>query len=277
MKMNDSGEEKFSVTIIRNSECLPSDSNGARLWRSGIFAQYFHSVGHKVSWVISSFDHFNKINRKSIESAGGVNDLITMLKTPGYKSNLSIMRFVDHFIFGVKLFIYLIKKDKSDVLICSYPTPESAFFTVLYGMMSRKVVIIDVRDKWPDVMFETFKGKFSFLVRFMFSPYWIMKKIVMKKATCIMAANPDFLSWAVESANREIGRFDFVSYIPFLQPEVSDKNESEAKMIIDKLDIKPGDLLVSFAGTLGLMFDFEPLYKLLPFYFCLNQPSMHRQ
>ncbi|PCJ50956.1 MAG: hypothetical protein COA74_00345 [Gammaproteobacteria bacterium] len=261
--MNETTKGKFSITIIRNSECLPTDSNGARLWRSGIFADFFYSKGHDVSWVFSSFDHFNKVNRGDTKNVGSLHKIITMLRTPGYKSNLSLWRFVDHFIFGIKVFFHLLKRDNSDVIICSYPTPESSFFTVLYGLVSKTPVVLDIRDQWPDVVFETSGKKYALVLKLLFSPYILMKTFAMKYSTNIMAVNPDFLKWATHNSGRDKCDCDFVSYIPFLLPTITAKNDELATSFINKLDLKDNDILITFAGTLGLMFDFEPLYQVL--------------
>lgn len=254
--------KKLSVTIIRNSECLPSDANGARLWRSGVFAKYFFTKGYDVNWVFSSFDHYNKINRPDVKNEELLGDVITMIKTPGYKSNLSVMRFVDHFLFGVKLFIYLVRNNNSEVLICSYPTPESAFFVTLYGKIFKRNVILDIRDQWPDVIFETLDKKNNLALHVLLSPYLILKKLAMKMATNFIAVNEDFLNWALSAAGRPRNAGDFVSHIPFLIPEITVSNINSADALIRNLKIRNDEILISFAGTLGLMFDFQPFFEL---------------
>ena len=58
--------EKDTIYIIRNSEVLPSDGDGSRYWRSGLIAEFLFKKNYRIKWVMSNFDHLNKIKRKNI-------------------------------------------------------------------------------------------------------------------------------------------------------------------------------------------------------------------
>lgn len=248
------------ITIIKNSEVLPSDGVESRLWRSGIYAKYFHNQKYNVTWVMSSFDHFNRINRANVPYFQGkdrFHETVVMLKTPGYKSNLSISRFFDHMVFGVKLFFALQKMPKPKIILCSYPTPESSAFAVLYGKLYNVPVIIDICDQWPDVLSEI--KQVNILQNIIILPYVLMKKYVMKNAYSIMAATESFLEWGLKEGKRKRTKQDFVSYIPFETPVLTKRNIIESEKILRKINYQPGEFLICFAGTMGQMFEFNSL------------------
>ena len=51
----------------------------------------------------------------------------------------------------------LYKLKKPDIIICSYPTILLSLISVIYGNFFRVKVIIDVRDKWPDIFLKNYE------------------------------------------------------------------------------------------------------------------------
>lgn len=126
----------MKVLLIRHSEVNPLDGKSPRLLRTGQLAKYLDAEGIDVIWLTSTFNHFNKTQRRIKKSQFKLftGSLIEFIYTPGYNSNLSIARLFDHFIFGIKSFIFVLrKKEKVDVIITSYPTITSSFLIALYG------------------------------------------------------------------------------------------------------------------------------------------------
>ncbi|MCC2606142.1 glycosyltransferase [Planctobacterium marinum] len=254
---------KFRVIIVRNSETLPCDGKGGRLWRSGLLVQWLINRGVNVEWVFSSFDHNNKKNRQTInlDSEPLMEKAATMLHSTGYKKNISIARFFDHFVFGWKLFFYLRKIPKPDLVICSHPTPESSLAVTLYGKLAGVPTLLDIRDLWPDVFFEATSGGKYFLYKLLMSPYKGLSTLSIRLATNLMAANESFLNWGLKNAGRTKKDNDFVSFIPFEIPKLEERHTQEALALIRQSELKEGELLVTFAGTIGRMFDFHTVKR----------------
>lgn len=251
------------IVIVRNSESLPNDVSGGRFWRSGLYVKWLFNRGHDVRWMISSFDHYNQRNRRQIlpfDNESELHKTVEMISTCGYTKNVSVKRLWDHFSFGVKVFFKLCLNEKPDVIVCSFPTPESSFFVSLYGRLFGVPVVLDIRDKWPDVFLETQRHSLKKLVvSGMLLPYFVMKKLSMKMATSLVAANPDFLNWGISAAGRAKSEKDFVSFIPFEIPKTQQKNFDESGLIFQRANVADGELVITFAGTLGQMFSFEAL------------------
>jgi len=258
--------KKNTIYIVRNTEVLPSDGDGARLWRSGLVAEHLFKNNHRIKWVISSFDHHNKVNRKKINKLSGENDIyqvIKMLKTPGYKNNISIKRFVDHSIFAIKLFYYLCRCNDAKVIFVSHPTPESSFICTLYANLFGVKVAVDIRDLWPDVFYDNDRGFKKKLKKVILLPYILMTKYTLKNATSIVSVNKSFLEWCYRKGRARDSK-DVVSFIPFVAPLILDSDISKAIKICSELNIDPSkEIIISFGGTIGEMFDFKLLLKLL--------------
>lgn len=246
------------IIVVRNSEVLPSDKGG-RLWRSGMYVSHFLAEGRKVDWVVSSFDHYNKRQR----IIGVIEEEVTILQSTGYKKNVSIARIVDHFIFSVKLFLYLFKQKDIEFILCSYPTPESSFASVLFGKIKKVPVVIDIRDLWPDVFLDTTTSKFFNAKKLLLLPYDFMKRFSMKNASTLMAVNHEFLSWGQRYRCKKKQENDFVSFIPFEEPKLTSHDENEAVKILGKNGFFDDSLLVVFGGTIGSMFEFDTLLESL--------------
>lgn len=248
---------EFDVFVIRNSEVLPSDGSGSRLWRSGLFAEYLGSRGLNVHWIVSSFDHYNKVQRNGVSKYHPKNGVkLSILKTPSYSSNLSPKRLLEHGVFSIKLLHLLLKLKKPKIIFCSWPTPESSFVCVLFGLIFSVPVVIDVRDKWPSVFFESIDVKFKFLYKVAFVPYFIMRFFCMRYAAILTAVTPEYLEWAQKCGRRNNKLKDKVLNIPFVRPELEALYVSEADVIFDKFSANQNELVITFAGTLGKMFDF---------------------
>lgn len=255
-----------TIYIVRNTEVLPSDGDGARLWRSGLIAEHLFKNNHRIKWVISSFDHHNKVNREKVSKQSDESDIhqvIKMLKTPGYRNNISIKRFVDHSIFAIKLFYYLCRYNDAKVIFVSHPTPESSFVCTLYAKLFGVKVAVDIRDLWPDVFYDNDNGFKRKLKKVILSPYVFMTNYTLKNATSIVSVNKNFLEWSYKKGRVRSDK-DIISFIPFVAPTILDSDKSKAIEICDGLNIDPSEeIIISFGGTIGEMFDFNPLLKLL--------------
>lgn len=256
-----------SFINIRCTENLPLDGKGSRLWRSGLLSKYiFEKSDFNLSWIISSFDHYHKTNRSEQDLQKYDNDLfknIKMIKTPGYSKNVSIMRFVDHFVFACKLFFKLlfeVRKGKADILYCSYPTIESSLVTVLVAKLFRKISIIDIRDKWPDIMTEKVPRKLRFMAYIILTPYYMSRYLVLYFADSVIAVNRDYLEWARAKGGRAVDAKDKVFRIGFEKPFVSNEDKNNVQLLLKKYKEK-SSLVVTYGGTIGQMFNFDIVFE----------------
>jgi len=104
------------------------------------------SKNKNVTFISSSFDHKNKIQRKYNPNLN-----IKLAYEPGYPKNTSIKRLFSHFIFGFSVLLKLIKI-KPEKIYFSFPSISVLLFVNLYKRIFNKdvVLIIDIQDLWPE-------------------------------------------------------------------------------------------------------------------------------
>lgn len=146
--------------------------------------------------ITSNFDHSSKskINTSNI-IAGNHPFKTIVLKSIGYKGNLSLSRVLNQLIFSLKLFIFGIfnfKKNDQIIIMGSYP--ELSYTLALLKNIKHFDFIIDLWDIWPDafpVNEKPFLGKF-------FRLYCIhLNKNSLKFAKNIFYVAPSFKEWAL--------------------------------------------------------------------------------
>ncbi len=138
-----------NIFIVRHSAVVPSDYSKPKDWREVTFFKWSKAHFEQAELLISSFDHYALKQRNKLDFEGSED--VVVLKTPGYKKTVSILRVIDAWVFGFKILIYALKRvQKSDVVVVSLPTPESAFCLSIARLFKRYTLIVDVRDNWPD-------------------------------------------------------------------------------------------------------------------------------
>lgn len=215
--------------------------------------------GHEVVMWTSAFDHIRKEWRKEYINC---NDYyvhpkfgfkIRFFKGCGYKKNISIRRFIDHWL-GAQDFIRQAKYlPKPDVILSSVPDHITAAVASDFGKKYRVPVVIDIRDKWPDIFGGMQKSKVlgAFLNVILFFERLRIRN-GLRKAFAIVAMMDSFLDWGLENANRKITLRDKVFYLTPFEKNVSDKKyiESELTENVQRLFKKlEGKIVFSFIGT----------------------------
>ena len=137
------------IYIVRHSAVVPSDFGKPKDWREVTFLKWSNARFNEAKLLISSFDHYALRQRNSVNFEGAED--VVVFNTPGYKKTVSIFRVIDAWVFGLKVLIYALKRiRRSDVVVVSLPTPESALCLSIARLLIRFTLIVDVRDNWPD-------------------------------------------------------------------------------------------------------------------------------
>jgi hypothetical protein len=144
------------IALVTVGEPLPEvDAGNPRLLRTGVLAQRLASRGHQVDWWTSTFDHYGKRQRSETDSTyAWRGTTIRMLRSVGYRSNVSPRRFIEHFQVARKFARQIRLQPRPDVILASLPTLELALACVRYGRETGVPVLIDVRDQWPDAIID---------------------------------------------------------------------------------------------------------------------------
>ena len=87
----------MKIWLIQTGEDIPYQDNIRKL-RTAVLAEELVKRGHRATWWASSFSHLRKAwfrrDESSVELDSGVN--VELLHGPGYKSNVSFARLIDH-------------------------------------------------------------------------------------------------------------------------------------------------------------------------------------
>jgi len=247
------------VLIVRQSEPLKIDGKGVRLWRASLMQKYCQMLGLNAVYLTSTFNHYNKKQRALDRSCLSEEEKKTFifLRTPGYKSNISVSRFVDHMIFGLKTGIFIVReRRKIQAIFTSHPTVEGAFMSVILGKVFGIRVIVDVRDLWPDLFYDIVgKALISkMLLRLALFPYTLMTVATFSIAQNISAPTKSYLEWA-ESKSLFKKKKTLIK-LPFAYPSGKGKKNVRPSFLRKYQGYK----VCVFIGTLNEnMFDFSPI------------------
>jgi glycosyltransferase involved in cell wall biosynthesis len=125
-------------------------------------------------------------------------------------------------------------------------------------------VALDIRDLWPDVIWDTVVGssggalRKSALATLRRSAVW-----AVRNATAVIGLTDEYVEWALELGGRPRSELDVA--IPVTYPEyepISDGHRTRALAFwrVQGLDLDR-HAVVCFLGTLGRQFDFEPVIR----------------
>lgn len=235
------------VILVRHSEPISIDQDKPRLWRAGLIHKYLEACDDvDVRLFVSSYNHMSRKQRDPSIST----DSIEIIKTIGYKSNISIRRLLDHAQFGIKTVMYLFKnKEAIDIAILSLPTVESAFLTLIYCKFRKIKVHVDLRDLWPDVFYDILPKRADWILRLALYPYKAMVNYCLRNADLVTGPTQQYCDWALDRGAKNI------LVLPLCY-EHKESNNNNSKFL-SSLNINSSDIVICFAGTIGRMFDFD--------------------
>ncbi|MBI5485921.1 MAG: glycosyltransferase family 4 protein [Deltaproteobacteria bacterium] len=241
------------IWIIQIGEPLPIDS-GARLMRSGQLAGLLAARGHDITWWAASFDHFHKRHRANGPTtiAAGPGLTIELLPSPGYRSNVSLARLLDHFILGWRFRSAVRTRARPDLVLASLPTLELAEEAVLHGRRAGVPVVVDVRDLWPDIFIAAVPAMIRPLARVALWRAFARARSILAGASAVTAVSETYLDWALSRSGRPRRSSDRVFPLGYA-PESS--AEDPPAGVPGRLSLPDGSVIAAFVGTFGVHYD----------------------
>ncbi len=200
----------MKVWVVKTSEMLAKDNPGGRVLRSGLIANMLDARGHEVTWWVSTFDHARRRQRSEtdvIESFGRTGRL-RMLRSPGYKSVVSLKRLYDHVVWGRRFAQAIRAEQKPDIIFCAYPTIESAAVCARYGARHGIPVVLDLRDMWPDIFVDAVPRRARFIARLALAPLYRTARRAMRGASALFGITEEFVDWGLRHAGRSRNALD---------------------------------------------------------------------
>lgn len=256
----------MKIWFLEIGEPLPVEDN-VRLLRYGNMTQWLAKQGHDVTWWASSFSHAPKkhvIEGGTEKQVNGVN--ILFLDGPGYKKNMSFARIQHQRVTAKNLEKALkIKEEQNDLpdfIVNPVPTLECGYVLCRFAKKHNIPYLVDIRDHWPeDYILKLPKvlrplGKLA-----LWNDFKKLRYICSNAAgiTGVTKLQRDYgIKYAGRLYNKETDEVIYIGYTPALpDPKIVEK----AKTWWGENGLKPDHAIFSFAGTLGISFDFTILFE----------------
>lgn len=238
---------------------LPAEAED-RLFRAGLMAETLHRRGAEVTWWTGQFHHQLKYMRDVTPSvplhpASDGPEMI-FLPSRGYAKNISLARFRDHADMRRAFETLAPQRPRPDVIICAWPTIDLADAAVRFGQANGIPVILDVRDLWPDILYERITVKTGLPFKGYLWPYERMGKRAMRGATAVTSITEGMLNWAQTRFGRENTGHDRV----FHQSQHPETREPDTGFWAEKgVDLDAPKTRFVWAGTLISDLDIQTL------------------
>lgn len=200
---------------------------------------------HSVEIITSDFYHITKQHR------GTVPELpykVSLLHEPGYSKNISLRRFLSHWIWGINVYKYLKCRKKPDVVYCAIPSLTGPSLVGRYCKKKGIRFIIDIQDLWP----EAFQMVFNIpvLSKIAFAPFQLLADSIYRRADAICAVSGSYCKRGL-SVKKDARATAAV----FLGTELDtfDQYALEKPMITKK----ENEVWLAYCGTLGKSYDIK--------------------
>lgn len=231
---------KKDVLIISTSYMNLSISGNNR---SNYIPMLLAKNGYNVEKICPNFNHHTKQFVKEPEK--NLPYKITLIKTIGYKKNVSLKRILSQIIFAWGLKKYLEKRKKPDVIYLFLPSIGASYVVRKFVKKHNIKLIIDIRDLWP----EAFKMVFRvpILNDLVFFPFKVESDKIYQVADEIIAVSETYKNRALKVRKKATSANTI-----YLGTELKTFDEY-AK---DSLQYKQDDnVLLVYVGTLGNSYD----------------------
>ena len=259
----------MKIWILQTGEFLQTDGENVRPMRAINLSEYLLKRGHSVNLISSDFSHQMKLHRYKNFTIKELSDnfQITLIPSPGYKSNISFQRLLDHFILGINTFKYLLKikpENYPEFVFIGYPPIETTFFLSIWLKFKKIPFCVDIKDQWPHIFLQKSSGLKRQVIKLILTPYFCAAKFSLNKANFITAITPDFLNWS-ENFSKNFNKNNQVLYLVPSIKEISRIKLEESLLWWEKqigIDINKKNKLI-FAGNINNAYDFNELISAL--------------
>ena len=223
----------MKLWILQTGEPLHGDSENLRAMRAINLADVLSKRGHQVTIWSSQFNHQKKCFRNYEYKKLNKNIEICLIKSPGYKKNISLARLYDHFILAKNLREKLNKVvDLPDAVFIGFPPIETSYVMSKFLKKNKIPFLLDVKDLWPDIFVIRSPRIFKLITKLIFFPYFQVARITFKSANGITAMSNSFIERVLKKAKRKKREND--NFFP-LVPNLNLQNNKDDTSIDEKL------------------------------------------
>jgi glycosyltransferase involved in cell wall biosynthesis len=226
--------------------------------RTAILADKLIAEGHSVIWWASAFEHQGKhwIANHDRDFILSRKYKIKAVKGMGYKKNVSISRYLDHYVIARKFARQVHRHQKPDIIVASMPCNQLAYKAAQFARKNGIPILIDIRDFWPDIFYsklpkiiENNIGKIIFLYD------ELQLKKSLHAADGLISISAGGLNWGLKKIGRQLTDNDKVFYHGYQRQKGF--SHSFNKMLEGFGDKK----IITFIGTFGKSYEIDILIE----------------
>ncbi len=192
----------MKVWLVTAAEPIPSD--GVRPMRFMGIAEQLLARGHEVMIWTTSFAHHAKRHRFPVDMTHRVrsNYTVSILRSWGYKKNISLSRFAAHWHFSRRLRSSFPQAARPDVILASLPPLDSVMATIAFGQRHGIPVVVDIIDPWPEVFLSLAPAAGQSLARLALLPLYRQARAIFRGAAAVSSISATYANWAKEVAKQ---------------------------------------------------------------------------
>jgi glycosyltransferase involved in cell wall biosynthesis len=234
---------------------MPVESGNNRMWRTGFTASLLASQGHEVVWWASNFSHaqkkFRKLDGDRLQPAP--NYTIRFLPALGYGRNVSPARIKDHRFVADGFRKLAPDEPPPDVILASFPTIELCEVTIEYAQERDIPVVVDVRDQWPDLFYETAPAPLRPFVKLLCRGIERQANFVFRNATAVTGNAEQAMEWGLARGGRNKTEWDRSFPMGYAGVERTPKQIAAAQEYWREKGLHPeaGRFVVAYGGAVG--------------------------
>lgn len=222
--------------------------------------------GHSVTIITSDFFHQEKAHRNIYHRSIAVSPKLSIhfIPSTGYKKNISISRFFDHFVLAWNLALLLISfgRNKPDLIFVGYPPIETSFVAILWSLFNHVPSVLDVKDLWPDLFLDSVGKHARMPAKVLLAPYYLMSRFSYHFATALSSMSDQYLARVAYVGRRQLSCNDKVNPLASRETEFSALEISNATewWLAKKLSFDGRPTFI-FVGSFMSVFDFNPIIE----------------
>jgi glycosyltransferase involved in cell wall biosynthesis len=245
-------DNKPVVWLLQTGEQLPLRQDARKL-RTWLIAEELQRRGYRVVWWASCFNHMRKEWESRSETTYELGDSLTIrsLRGIGYKRNISVRRLLDHRIIARRFSVQAKRETLPDLIVAAYPSHYLADAGVRYAQEHGVPIVVDIRDKWPDIFLDAVPVRAQGVVRAVLRDDLKRRDRTLKNADVLLSMTEPLLSWGLEAVDRTRSDRDRVFYLGGYKNSPGELSESLGRVLEGLTD----RFVVSFVGTFSTSAD----------------------
>lgn len=187
---------------------------------------------------------------------------IRLVKSPGYKKNVSIRRWADDLFLAFALYRAMCRTgSRPDVIVCAYPLIFVSFAVVLFRIRHGGRLLLDVRDMWPEIFSAGRTGLSSLIYRLFAAIHRPFVHVIFRHADGITGITDPFLDWGLSLAGRARSHLDGVFPLTSSPAIVSEAEKSQAREFFRQLGVTEDTQNFCYIGSVSSTVDLETVVE----------------